>query len=40
MSILGRVWSEVATEVWRRQPSWLERLAGRCWARPAWRGPC
>jgi hypothetical protein len=26
---LGRVWRAVATEVWRRQPSWLERLAAR-----------
>ncbi len=24
---LGRVWRAVATEVWRRQPSWLERRA-------------
>ena len=26
---LGRVWLGVAAEVWRRQPGWLERLAGR-----------
>ena len=26
---LGRVWRAVATEVWRRQPSWLERRAAR-----------
>jgi hypothetical protein len=26
---LGRVWRAVATEVWRRQPNWLERRAAR-----------
>lgn len=26
---LGRVWRAVATEVWRRQPSWLERRVAR-----------
>ncbi len=26
---LGRVWIGVATQVWRREPGWLERLAGR-----------
>jgi len=26
---LGRVWLGVAAQVWRRQPSWLERAAGR-----------
>jgi hypothetical protein len=26
---LGRVWTSVAAEVWRRQPGWLERTAGR-----------
>jgi hypothetical protein len=26
---LGRVWLGVATQVWRRQPGWLERAAGR-----------
>ncbi len=26
---LGRVWRAVATEVWRRQPSWLELRAAR-----------
>jgi hypothetical protein len=26
---LGRVWLGVAAQVWRRQPGWLERLAGR-----------
>jgi hypothetical protein len=26
---LGRVWIGVATEVWRREPSWLERAAAR-----------
>ncbi len=26
---LGRVWISVATQVWRRQPGWLERAAGR-----------
>jgi hypothetical protein len=26
---LGRVWLRVAAEVWRREPGWLERLAGR-----------
>jgi len=26
---LGRVWRAVATEVWRRQPSWLEGRAAR-----------
>jgi len=26
---LGRVWTGVAAQVWRRQPGWAERLAGR-----------
>jgi hypothetical protein len=26
---LGRVWIGVASQVWRRDPGWLERLAGR-----------
>jgi hypothetical protein len=26
---LGRVWLGVASQVWRRQPGWLERAAGR-----------
>jgi len=26
---LGRVWTSVAAQVWRRQPGWLERAAGR-----------
>ena len=26
---LGRVWISVAGQVWRRQPGWLERTAGR-----------
>ena len=26
---LGRVWTGVAAQVWRRQPGWTERLAGR-----------
>ena len=26
---LGRVWTSVAAQVWRRQPRWLERTAGR-----------
>jgi hypothetical protein len=26
---LGRVWISVAAHVWRRQPGWLERTAGR-----------
>jgi hypothetical protein len=26
---LGRVWLGVAAQVWRRQPGWLERAAGR-----------
>jgi hypothetical protein len=26
---LGRVWVSVAAQVWRRQPGWLERTAGR-----------
>jgi hypothetical protein len=26
---LGRVWTGVAAEVWRRDPGWAERLAGR-----------
>jgi hypothetical protein len=26
---LGRVWLRVAAQVWRREPGWLERLAGR-----------
>ena len=26
---LGRVWISVATQVWRRQPGWLERTAAR-----------
>ena len=24
---LGRVWTGVAAQVWRRQPGWIERLA-------------
>ena len=38
---LGRVWTSVATQVWRRQPGWLERAAG--WAAALARagpGPC
>jgi len=31
---LGRVWRAVATEVWRRQPSWLERRAARLLGSP------
>jgi hypothetical protein len=31
---LGRVWRAVATEVWRRQPSWLERRASRMLGSP------
>ncbi|WP_203924581.1 hypothetical protein [Rugosimonospora africana] len=26
---LGRVWLRIAADVWRREPGWLERLAGR-----------
>jgi hypothetical protein len=26
---LGRIWTGVAAQVWRRQPGWIERLAGR-----------
>ena len=26
---LGRVWISVAAQVWRRQPGWMERAAGR-----------
>jgi hypothetical protein len=26
---LGRVWTGVAAQVWRRDPGWVERLAGR-----------
>src|SRR6266699_5876627 len=26
---LGRVWISVAAQVWRREPGWLERTAGR-----------
>ena len=26
---LNRVWHGVATQVWRRQPGWLERAAGK-----------
>ncbi|HLQ53644.1 MAG TPA: hypothetical protein VK162_05145 [Streptosporangiaceae bacterium] len=26
---LGRVWTGVAAQVWRREPGWLERAAGR-----------
>src|SRR5690242_21885366 len=26
---LGRVWISVATQVWHRQPGWLERMAAR-----------
>jgi hypothetical protein len=26
---LGRIWISVAAQVWRRQPGWLERTAGR-----------
>ena len=26
---LGRVWTSLAAQVWRRQPGWLERAAGR-----------
>jgi hypothetical protein len=31
---LGRVWTAVATEVWRRQPSWLERHAAKLLGSP------
>ncbi len=31
---LGRVWRAVATEVWRRQPGWLERRAARLLGSP------
>jgi len=31
---LGRVWRAVATEVWRRQPSWLERHTARLLGSP------
>jgi len=26
---LGRVWTRVAAEVWRRHPGWIERMAAR-----------
>ena len=26
---LGRVWTSIAAEVWRRHPGWIERTAGR-----------
>jgi hypothetical protein len=32
---LGLVWIGVAAQVWRRQPSWLERLAGRLLRSPS-----
>jgi hypothetical protein len=32
---LGLVWIGVAAQVWRREPSWLERLAGRLLRSPA-----
>ena len=32
---LGRVWIGVAAQVWRREPGWLERLAGRLLRSPA-----
>lgn len=32
---LGRVWLGVATQVWRRRPGWLERLAGRLLRSPS-----
>jgi hypothetical protein len=31
---LGRVWGAVAAEVWRRQPSWLERRTARLLGSP------
>ncbi len=31
---LGRVWLGVATQVWRRQPRWTERAAGRLLGSP------
>jgi hypothetical protein len=31
---LGKVWRAVAAEVWRRQPSWLERRAARLLGSP------
>ena len=31
---LGRVWTSVAAQVWRRQPGWLERTAGRLLGSP------
>jgi hypothetical protein len=31
---LGRVWISVAAQVWRRQPGWLERTAGRLLGSP------
>jgi hypothetical protein len=31
---LGRVWLGVAAQVWRRDPGWLERLAGRALRSP------
>jgi hypothetical protein len=32
---LGRVWLGVAAQVWRREPGWLERLAGRLLRSPS-----
>ena len=32
---LARVWTGVATEVWRRHPSWIERTAARLLRSPA-----
>jgi hypothetical protein len=32
---LGRVWIGVATQVWHREPGWLERLAGRLLRSPS-----
>jgi hypothetical protein len=32
---LGLVWIGVAAQVWRREPSWLERLAGRLLRSPS-----
>jgi hypothetical protein len=37
---LDRVWVRVAAEVWRREPGWLERLAGKLLARRVWLGRC
>jgi hypothetical protein len=31
---LDRVWTRVAAEVWRREPGWLERFAGRLLGAP------